>query len=348
MDGHVMAPMIRRGEDCREDIVVLIEVVRCLLPVGTVRHLVAVGLVVAVGILDKLSVLVRHEIFVQGVVFAQAVLVHVLVGADARARSPRSVHEAEVVVACRHSAPGLSRLLEVADVLVAHLELLVQPGQSAIVGSCAAGRAMYETIRCSLVVGSVKDEMIEEQACRELGSCMIRAEAAIAARQLQARLERGSRRGQCHRTTKGTVSMGRCADTSLDLYATHEGGIGVHVGPEDGLVLRRVERDAVQRDVDTTACGAADTHIRCAHARAVLTPCEDARCVGEEERQLLSGLGESFQVLLLDVAYCERRILRRADALYDHFLHRLCGERVNRACCLLCLRCCRAHQRSRG
>ena len=101
---------------------VLPEVVGGLIPVASVSEFVALCDEVAVFICDEAAVeVVRvgvHQMLVKGVVLSEANFIHVFVSLYAWF-AVYAVHDAEIVVAGGDTVPGLSGLLEVADVLVA-------------------------------------------------------------------------------------------------------------------------------------------------------------------------------------------------------------------------------------
>ena len=124
VQSHVVAPVGRGGKYGREDVVALIEVVGSAVPQTAVVHLVTIGLVVAVGILGEcIGIIIEHQALVEIVVAAQAVLVHILIGIDAVG------YQCGVVVATRGTAPGLTGLLKVADILVTQSELVAIVGE---------------------------------------------------------------------------------------------------------------------------------------------------------------------------------------------------------------------------
>ncbi len=177
---------------------------------------------------------------------------------------------------------------------------------------------------------------------------MVSVEASVCPRQFQAGLEGWCGRGESHRSAEGTISVGRCSDTSLNLDAAQQGSVGVHIGPKYGLVFGRVERHAIQCDVDSAARCAADAHVSCSRACTVLAPCEHAWRASKKERQLLPTLGEGFQFLTFDVGHGKWCVLGCADTLHNYLLHRLRGKRVGGCGGLLCLHSCRTHQCGRG
>ena len=76
-----------------------------------------------------------------------------------------AIHKTEVVVAGSYAVPGLSCVLEVANVLVAKLEVLINIGDAAVIAAAASFRAVDETVGVGLMVGTVDDEMLPQQAC---------------------------------------------------------------------------------------------------------------------------------------------------------------------------------------
>ena len=66
-------------------------------------------------------------------VLSQSFLVEVFVGGDTCLLSPCAVEEAEVVASHDYTVPCLTGFLEVSDVLIANLEVVSNPCQSAVV-----------------------------------------------------------------------------------------------------------------------------------------------------------------------------------------------------------------------
>ena len=110
--GGVGAPVVVDLPGKREDVVVLPEVVGRLVPQRTVAHLIAADV--------PTSVPIGFEVFVQAVEASHPGIPQVIVGLDAVV----GIH-AVIVVAGGYTVPCLSRLLVVAEVLVAHHEVAV-------------------------------------------------------------------------------------------------------------------------------------------------------------------------------------------------------------------------------
>ena len=117
-------------------------------------------------------------------------LVHILISANAL------VHERGIVVASCYAAPRLARVLVVANVLITNLEIVAQPCQATVERTAVAIRAMHESVGSSVMEGTVEDEVVEEQACREVETCVISVVGSIRTCQLQRRLETWSGRSQ--------------------------------------------------------------------------------------------------------------------------------------------------------
>ena len=161
MQCKVVAPVGGRLPYGREDIVVLIEVIGGFIPIAAIAHLRALGDIMAIVIFGKrFAVSGVDQRFIEGVVSAQTMFIHVFVGFDAVFCSVCSVHERKIVVTGGHTVPRLSCLLEVADIFIAYLEIVAYPSQSSIVRSGTAGCAVQIAIGGSLMIGSVKDEVV--------------------------------------------------------------------------------------------------------------------------------------------------------------------------------------------
>ena len=172
--------------------------------------------------------------------------------------------------------------------------------------------------------------MVPEQSRGDAAAPIEGVPGAVGSADFGRRDQRGGPGAQGDGAAEGAVAVGRSAHAALDLHAAHQGAVGVHVGPEDRLVFRGVERHAVQGDVDAGAAGAADAHIRGAGAHAVLAPGEDARRAGEEHRQFDAGDGEVLQLAAADVGHGVRGVLGGADSADHDFLELLHLEGIRR------------------
>ena len=173
MQRYVMTPMVRGVESKRQEVMILIEIIRRLVPERTVTHRVTLCLIVSVGILDESPAGIGLQIFIELVEFPQPSVVQVLIGRDACLDTVGAIHQAQVIAARNDTVPCLSCLLEVADVLVADAEVVVQPGQSAIVRARPTGGAVYIAVGSGFMVGSVENKVIRQQACGELHTGII-------------------------------------------------------------------------------------------------------------------------------------------------------------------------------
>ena len=168
--------MIINVPSSRKDIMVLPEVVGGAIPEATVVELVALGDIVAILVYQEITVFVIDEVFVERVVLSQAHIPEVGVGLDARVDAVGTIHEAHVVIASCHAVPSLTGHLEVANVLVAELEIVINICDATVIASAAAFGTMDETIGAGLMVGSVDDEMIPEKSCGSFGAEVKRIE----------------------------------------------------------------------------------------------------------------------------------------------------------------------------
>ena len=121
-----------------EYVVALLEVVGSLLPVRSVAHLVAFSGERLCRIGSPVVVHRYYKFLVERVELAQSVLPHILIAVDA----PRLEVGIAVVVARRNAVPRLTRVLEVADVLIRQLEAVAEPSQSAVVRARASACAV--------------------------------------------------------------------------------------------------------------------------------------------------------------------------------------------------------------
>ena len=146
----------------REDVVVLPEVIGGLIPIGAVGHLVTLSDIVTIGVLSEIAVSIIGHIFIERVKLAQSYFVHVLVSFDSRIHAISTIHQAHVVVTCRHTIPGLTSLLEIANVLITDLEVILHPGKTSIIRTATSTGSMDEAIGIGLMVGSIEDKMLPQ------------------------------------------------------------------------------------------------------------------------------------------------------------------------------------------
>ena len=144
---------------------VLPEIVGGAVPECSVIQLVTTGDIMAVFVFHEVAFIVINEVFVKRVESPQAHVPHVGVGFDARMVAEGAVHEAEVVVACHDAVPCLTGRLEVADVLVAQLEVIIDIGDATVVASAATLGAVDEAVGEGLVAGTIEDDVVPQQAC---------------------------------------------------------------------------------------------------------------------------------------------------------------------------------------
>ena len=112
------------------------------------------------------------------------------------------------VVACGHAIPGLPGVLIVAHILVAQLEVVAQPGKSAVVAARVAAGAVQIAVGAGVVVGSVEDEMVADEAGGEVAAHIIGVVGAVRPGDLERRLVVGHGRGQRDGAAEGTVAIG--------------------------------------------------------------------------------------------------------------------------------------------
>ena len=128
----------------------------------------------------------------------------------------------------------------------------------------------------------------------------------------------------------------------MNLHASEERGVAVHIGPEDALVLRGVERNSVNRYIDSGVRSSADAQVAGTCAQSVVRPGEYAGSVGEEERQFLHAAGELLKLPALDPGDGERCALRGAGCTDHGFVELLegCGIFLCFSCFDVCCRSC--------
>ena len=114
---------------------------------------------------------------------------------------------------------------------------------------------------------------------------MVGVIAAIRRRQLNKRLLIRRCSSQRYAAAESSVAMGRRANSALNLNRAQQRAVRIHIGPEHRLVLRRVQRHAIERNIDTASCRTADAHVGRPRAQAVLSPGQYTRRIGEKQRQ---------------------------------------------------------------
>ena len=136
---------------------VLPEVIGGLWPVAAVVHLIAGCRIVAISIF-----FVASQVFVKRIVFAQTCIPHILVGLDASVATISAVHQTHIVVAGSYTVPSLTGFFKVSDILIAYLELIANPGESAVVRTAAPAGSVDKAIGIGLVIGTIKNQMIPQ------------------------------------------------------------------------------------------------------------------------------------------------------------------------------------------
>ena len=115
----------------------------------------------SVSIFGETAVFSVNQSLVERVVSAKACIVHIFICLDASFRAVGAVHQAHIVVTCRHAVPSLTRLLKVADVFVPDLQIASVPGQTAIVTAAAGVGAVNVAVSARFVVGAIDYQPIE-------------------------------------------------------------------------------------------------------------------------------------------------------------------------------------------
>ena len=158
VQGYVVRPSSAGLPCCREYVVVLIEVVGCLLPIASIVHFIAVGLVFPIRIGWKTPfVVVEHQAFVEWIKASQTTFVQVFVGLYVAA------HQRCVVVSSHNTVPSLSCFLEITYVLISYLEVIAQVCEPTIVRTRPACRSVKKSIGSCFVVSTVEYEMVAKQ-----------------------------------------------------------------------------------------------------------------------------------------------------------------------------------------
>ena len=249
---------------------VLIEVVGSLIPLASVAEVERLGReTTAVG---RRIYKVFHEL----VVSSQTIIVHILIAVDAVRRE-----RVAVVVARSDTVPCLTGLLEVADVLVAQLEVAAYPCQSTIVRARTSACAVNIAVGVGLMIGTVEYKAVADEVGRKVDASVPSVVRAERTGQFNVRNCRRSLSGKRNATAKSTVAIGRSTNTALYLGAAQQRGIAIHICPEHRLVLGGVKRHTVDSDVYTATTGTTHTHIRCTSAHTVLAPCQHTGCTAE-------------------------------------------------------------------
>ena len=182
---------------------------------------------------------------------------------------------------------------------------------------------MNIAVRSGRVEGGVGDKMVAEQSCGHRESGVVGVIAAVGGVQFHERIVGRSLCAEGYRAAESAVTVGGRADTALDLNAFQKSGVAVHIRPKDTLVLRRVKRNAIDRDVDSGVSGTSDPHIGRAGSETVLAPGQHAWSRGEKERQFLSGSGKVLERLAVHVGHRIRGVLLGADTFDNGLIENL-------------------------
>ena len=186
---------------------------------------------------------------------------------------------------------------------------------------------MNVAIRPRMVVSSIESEDATREAYArhasgEVQACVVGIVGTVGSGEVEGgSIGRGAC-GESDGTAKGTVAVGAGAHSTLDLHIAQQSGIRIRVGPEDALVLRRIEGDTIEGDIDAAVASSTDAHVGRACAQPVLAPCNHAWGAREEDGQFLSRAAELLELLLLNPADREGRVAWRLDGLH-HYLAQL-------------------------
>ena len=99
-------------------------------------------------------------------------------------------------------------MLIVAHILVAQLEVVAQPGQSAVVAARVAACAVQIAVGAGVVVGSVEDEVVANEAGGEVTAYIVRVVGAVACRCLEIRLQQWSGHSEGDGTSESAIAIG--------------------------------------------------------------------------------------------------------------------------------------------
>ena len=143
--------------------------------------------------------------FVERIVFAKASFIEVLVFEESCAHSTIVPVEQ---VASVEAVPCLACLLEVAEVLEAHHELVTHVGEAPVVGAAASRCTMHIAVGAGLVVGPVEDPVVGKQAGRERAADIEGVVGAIGAGYFCRWLGVGRLAGEGDGTAEGAITIG--------------------------------------------------------------------------------------------------------------------------------------------
>src|SRR5574344_767754 len=211
----------------RQQVVVLPEIVGCFIPKTAVGHFITLRGVCAIATYD-------HP-FIKGIETSQSQVVHVFIITDARAGAISAIHDTQVIGSCGNAIPSLSRLLEVADVLVANLKVVAYPSQTSIITAGTSTSAMNKSVGTCLMISTVKNQMVPQQSCRELSPEVHCIVGSIGCRQFQTGRSEGSGCCQCHRSAESPIAIGGRSYATLNLDTDQKRPIGIHICPEPTL-----------------------------------------------------------------------------------------------------------------
>lgn len=114
--------------------------------------------------------------------------------------------------------------------------------------------------------------MIAEQPRGHREAGVVGVVAAVGGVQFHERIVGRSLCTKGDRAAERAVTVGRGTHATLDLSTFQNGGITVHIRPEDALILWRVERHTVDRDIDSGIPRSSDTHVCRTCSETVLAP----------------------------------------------------------------------------
>ena len=87
--------------------------------------------------------------------------------------------------------------------------------------------------------------------------------------------------------TKRCATVGGGAYTALDIERGHAAGHIGHIDPKDSLTLAIVERDIIERHVDTGVIGTTDAEIGVPYSQSVVAGSHESRRSGKQKGKIL-------------------------------------------------------------
>ena len=115
----------------------------------------------------------------------------------------------------------------------------------------------------------------------------------------------GERRGGGHvdAGSEGCATVGGSSHAALDIQRGHTAGHIGHIDPKDSLTLAIVERDIIERHIDTRVVGTTDAEIGVPYSQSVVASSHESRRSREQKGKILP------RVALVELLIGERSVI---------------------------------------